>query len=42
MGKESKRLNDVIKERTKSTMETSSTDFSVILDLLLNTGGENS
>ena len=40
-GKEAKRLKDVITDRTKSTMETSSTDFSVILDLLMNTNGEN-
>ena len=39
-GKETKRLKDVIKDRTKSTMETSSTDFSIILDLLVNTTGE--
>lgn len=40
-GKEAKRLRDVITDRTKSTMETSSTDFSVILDLLVNTNGDN-
>ena len=39
-GKEAKRLKDVITDRTKSTMETSSTDFSVILDLLMNTNGD--
>ena len=37
-GKEAKKLRDVITDRTKSTMATSSTDFSIILDLLVNEG----